>query len=202
MSAEGRFWAKVDRSGCCWLWTAARNKAGYGVFNAGGITVLAHRYAYELENGPIPDGLRALHRCDTPACCRTDHICTGTQAENIADMIKKGRDRKATGERAARGERHGSHIHPERRPRGERHGCAKLTEAQVLEIRAAFAAGGVSQKELGMRHNVSQAQIYRIVRGKSWINYSTYAVILLDGTWGKQTAVQKAIEKCKELSKK
>src|SRR5229473_1742306 len=63
-----RFWAKVDKSGKCWLWTGSTNRRGYGSFRVHhGIPSLAHRYAYELEIGPVPDGKFVCHSCDTPA---------------------------------------------------------------------------------------------------------------------------------------
>ena len=84
-TAEERFWPKVDRSGECWLWTANRLPAGYGLFGAGGRekgAVLAHRFSYELAHGPIPEGLVIDHLCRTPACVRPDHLEAVTQREN------------------------------------------------------------------------------------------------------------------------
>ena len=92
---------EVDAETGCWNWTACLNgKAGYGQFWDGARVVLAHRFAYELLVGPIGDGLNALHRCDNPRCCNPAHVFLGTQKDNAADMIAKGRDkdgRKAAG---------------------------------------------------------------------------------------------------------
>lgn len=87
-----RFWGKVDRTSPhgCWLWLGGRNSAGYGVFGSGSET-LAHRISYILVNGSIPEGLFACHRCDTPSCVRPDHLFVGTGADNMRDMICKGR---------------------------------------------------------------------------------------------------------------
>ena len=81
--------------GACLLWTGATNEKGYGVIGAGarGAGVLkVHRVAWELARGPIPEGLFVLHRCDIPACCNVAHLFLGTNADNVADMIAKGRN--------------------------------------------------------------------------------------------------------------
>lgn len=91
MDTAERFWAKVDKSNGCWLWRAARNRGGYGIFENGRRTLYAHRYALELNGTPVPDGLFALHRCDNPPCVRPDHLFVGSLADNVADMVQKGR---------------------------------------------------------------------------------------------------------------
>lgn len=102
-----RFWARVDRSaghgpnGDCWLWTGAlfrptrTSTGGYGHLSIGRKDLLAHRVAYELMKGDIPDGLVVMHRCDVRACCNPDHLSVGTKADNTADMMAKGRHRTA-----------------------------------------------------------------------------------------------------------
>lgn len=89
-----RFWSKVDTDGDCWEWQAAKNPKGYGFFGLGRRGdghALAHRVAYELTTGSIPDGLCVLHKCDNPGCVRPDHLWLGTRADNNRDMIGKGR---------------------------------------------------------------------------------------------------------------
>ena len=88
-----RFWAKVQKTDGCWLWTGGLKVAGYGGFytDRRGRSVLAHRVAWELTNGPIPEGLDCLHTCDTPSCVRPDHLFLGTHADNMQDAARKGK---------------------------------------------------------------------------------------------------------------
>lgn len=69
-----RFWAKVDKSGDCWVWTASKGRGGYGHFAINGVPRQAHRVAWEMLNGPIPPGMHVHHKCFTPACVRIDHL--------------------------------------------------------------------------------------------------------------------------------
>jgi hypothetical protein len=78
---EERFWAKVDKSGgpsACWLWTASTNK-GYGQLEIDGRPEGAHRIAYKLSIGPIPNGLSVCHSCDNPPCCNPSHLFLGSK---------------------------------------------------------------------------------------------------------------------------
>lgn len=89
--AEVRFWKHVAKTEGCWEWTGSTSKKGYGKLNIGGVTKAAHRFSYEIANGPIPEKLFVLHRCDNPPCVRPDHLFTGTNEDNVKDMMKKGR---------------------------------------------------------------------------------------------------------------
>ena|SRR5690348_14589839 len=85
-----RFWAKVDKSGECWIWTGAKTYEGYGLFDG----QAAHRFIWERERGPIPPGMKICHNCpggDNTSCVRLDHLFQGTQADNMADKVRKGR---------------------------------------------------------------------------------------------------------------
>jgi len=159
---QERFEAKVDRlpglgpDGSCHEWTAGRNRDGYGQINEGRgqITegtpsrrlLTAHRVAWELVNGPIPDGLCVLHKCDNPPCCRVDHLFLGTQIENIADRDAKGRGNPA---------------------KGSDHWSAKLNEGDIPGIRSLLATG-FTQEHIGRIYGVTHTTISRIKTGRRW----------------------------------
>jgi hypothetical protein len=142
------FWLKVDKRAPdeCWKWLASRCWCGYGrlaltprgLFNA-------PRVAYYLATGKQPGPLCVCHTCDTPACCNPAHLFLGTHTDNMADKVAKGR---------AKG----------RLLRGVSNGAAKLTEAQVLAIRASTATGTV----LATKYSVSEGMISLIKSRKSW----------------------------------
>jgi hypothetical protein len=116
LTLADRFWSKVLKTETCWLWQAQRNNKGYGCLavyrsdKGRHWPTYAHRLSWTLTNGPIPDELNVLHRCDTPACVNPDHLFLGTQCDNMRDCVNKGRMPPST-----------SH--------------AKLTEDQVRGIR-------------------------------------------------------------------
>ena len=95
------FWGRVNKAaaGGCWVWTGYRQKFGHGAMGyrdpvRGGRsvkTILAHRYSWELVNGPVPEGLCVLHRCDNPPCVNPEHLFLGTRSDNGKDMWRKGR---------------------------------------------------------------------------------------------------------------
>ena len=76
----------------CWLWIGARNNYDYGYITLNGWPEGTHRLSWQLHCGPIPDGMWVLHKCDRPPCCRPDHLFLGTQLDNVADMLAKGRN--------------------------------------------------------------------------------------------------------------
>ena len=141
----GRFWSQVAKGkpDQCWEWQGFRTPEGYGMYSRRGV----HRIAYELANGKIPDGLWVLHRCDNPACCNPAHLFLGTCQDNVADMMRKGRNVP---------------------PIGSRSGTAKLNEESVRMIRLTYAKGGGSQRELARQYGVSQRTVCQIIRREHW----------------------------------
>lgn len=129
----------------CLEWTGSKDKNGYGRMRINDKPILVHRIAWEIHNGPIPEGRHILHYCDNPSCIRIDHLFLGDALANSQDCIQKGRDHK-------------------RGLRGENHNLAKLTENQVMEIRASSERG----KTLAERHGVTQTTISEIRKGHSW----------------------------------
>lgn len=146
---EERFWAKVDRRGPnrCWEWTAATTGAGYGKISVDGRHVRAHRLAWKLARGPIPEGTCVCHHCDNPSCVNPAHLFLGTHADNVADKVAKGRQRDHHGE-----------ANPQ----------ARLKADDVHEIRRLSAAGGVTQGAIATRYEVSRRHVCAIVRGERW----------------------------------
>jgi len=152
-----RLWAKVDKNGptvshvadlgSCWMWTDKPNNAGYGCMRVGRKTFLAHRLAWRACYGVIPDGMCVCHRCDNPLCLCPKHLFLGTRFDNNQDKVTKGRQSSVVGE-----------LNPR----------ARLTETDVLSIRALYAAGNVTHKELARVFCVSVASICMITTRRNW----------------------------------
>jgi hypothetical protein len=91
-SPDAPFCGHIDTTAgpqSCWPWTGYRDKDGYGTYTKGR---RAHRLACAAEHGPPPfAGARALHSCDNPPCCNPAHLKWGTQKQNVADCIARGR---------------------------------------------------------------------------------------------------------------
>ena len=134
----------------CWIWTGERNKAGYGtirvLIGTKRTRVLAHRYAWEQVNGPIPEGLCCLHTCDNPPCIRAGvdgHLFLGSNRDNTMDKVAKGRQTK-----------------------GEQVYYAKLTDNAVMQIRNLAAEKTI--KELALQFDVHRSTIEYVLLRKTW----------------------------------
>lgn len=150
-----RFWRHVEKGEGCWNWIGCTELEYGSFYRADKSKIHTHRMAWILECGAIPDGKWVLHHCDNRACVRASHLWLGTAQDNIADMVSKGRHldgRKKAGEKM----------------RGEGHFRAKLTEADVLNIRRSYSKGQVTGTELGRRYGVCQSTIHLIIHRHNW----------------------------------
>ena len=127
----------------CWEWVGYFRAGGYGGFSMNGKNCAAHRVSYEAYKGKIPKGMVVRHSCDNPACINPDHLTLGTQRDNAADREARGRGSKLKGEQIS---------------------TAKLTEKDVLGIRASNESLGV----LAERYGIDKSNVWLIRAGKSW----------------------------------
>ena len=159
-SIEKRFWRSVNKKGPneCWLWKDGKCH-GYGSFSIGYKSFGAHRIAWLLIHGDIPENQLVLHKCNIPACVNAvSHLYLGTQKDNAADMYFAGRNHSNA---------------------GSIHGQAKLTEQQVETIRQALVNSprGMATR-LAAQYGVSTSTIGDIKRGRGWTHIG--GTILLD----------------------
>lgn len=150
LAMDELFWSKVDKSGECWEWQGHINSGGYGMTNTRYGTRQAHRVAWILTNGAIPEGLDVCHHCDNRPCVNPAHLFLGTTAENMLDRDQKGRHRTGWYDKRGAGN-----------PR------AKLNPAQIMAIRS---RAEVPSAILAREFSVSPSMIRRIIRGSSWNN--------------------------------
>lgn len=136
---ETMFWAKVSKKGACWVWTGTKNNYGYGMFRKGDIApVTAHRFSFQLRNGPIPKGVHICHTCDNPPCVRPSHLFAGDNFINRKDSRDKGRIP-----------------------------LAKLTRVNADKIKILFHRG-VSRRILASNFGVSYHAINNVLAGRTW----------------------------------
>ncbi len=152
----------------CLKWPFGKDKDGYGKVKVDLKGCRAHRVAFELVFGKIPDDMRACHYCDNPSCISPPHLFIGTDLDNVRDKIAKGRARYAPA-------------------RGERAGSAKLTVAQVLEIRD-LKKQGLKQREIGRRFDISGMTVSTIHRGTTWAHVPDERAQAADSLTGSLTS--------------
>lgn len=134
---QERFWAKVDKRDPaeCWLWTGVKTIYGYGQIRIGYAPIryqLAHRVSYAIHNGvELQSSDVIMHACDNPICVNPLHLSCGTHADNVADMVAKGRQRTGSN-------------------KGETNGRALMTADQVRQIRASKASHSQAAKIYGV----------------------------------------------------
>lgn len=151
------FWQKVDKRGPdeCWLWTAAKDKDGYGIYKRPrprkGRTNRATRIIWEFAYGPIPEGVLVLHTCDVPSCCNPTHLWLGNSMDNHQDMVAKGRQ-----------------IFPPLKVGEANGGGGKLTEQDVRAIRKLRATGRYTLMQLGNIYGVTFGMIGHIINRRAW----------------------------------
>lgn len=135
-----RFGLLVGRGDGCWMWLGRRDGLGYGRLDSKGTYVFAHRTAWILAKGPIPDGMDVCHTCDVRACVNPAHLFVGTAQDNMRDMHMK-----------------------------DRHPRTALKRAQVLEIKEALKNYRKGMcKELAERYGVHECVISNIKTGGTW----------------------------------
>lgn len=147
-SHASRFWAMVRRTATpapgmttpCWLWQGSLNDWGYGRFSLNGRIVRAHRTAYVLAVGPIPEGLDIRHLCHVRHCCNPAHLEPGTHLQNMRDMVDAGRSLV-----------------------GEQNPAAKVSDKDANEIRQREARGE-PQTQLAVEFGVTQGLVSQIAR--------------------------------------
>jgi hypothetical protein len=157
------FWARVNKTAGCWLWTGSLSSSGRARCYAGGRVRNASRVVMAIVGRPVGPDMFACHACDNPACVNPDHIFPGTPLDNMRDMVGKGRHIPCR----QPGDANPSRLYPERRQRGSQQPNAKLREADVVGIRTAVAAGR-PQKALAAELGVSRFTVCSIVNRRGW----------------------------------
>jgi hypothetical protein len=144
-----KFWARVEHSPGCWLWTGRKAPEGYGIISWCWREVGTHRLAFALSHRPLVDGEVVRHTCDNPPCCNPAHLIVGSIADNNADMHARGR----------------AYI-PKPTP-GTSNVNAKLTEAMVRGLREAWDKGE-SIKSIASRTGLAVGTVHPMLHGKTW----------------------------------
>lgn len=144
---DSLFWTKVrKRRNGCWEYIGCISATGYGRIRRKGFTWQSNRWVWTLINGPIPEGLFVLHKCDNPACVNPGHLFLGNQDDNLKDMKEKGRHCKCDGIDGFN---------------------SKLTEDQVLKIRSIGLS--MFQHDIAKIFGITKRNVGHILSGFTWV---------------------------------
>lgn len=176
-SLEQRFKALVHKTPTCWEWFGRVNKKRYGIIRKGGNILSTHRLAWELANRrAVPARFHVLHRCDLPWCVNPDHLFLGTNDDNVADKVAKGRTARVV---------------------GESNGQSVLTADDVRTIRQ-LATIRTPQKDIAARFGITQPQVSKILSGKRWADDVPVVRNTLGSRWLEVTEVR--VQRLQDIS--
>lgn len=143
MALYERFFSHVNIGPECWTWVGSRNEHGYGNFCINGRSHRAHRISWAMTKGKVADGLMVCHMCDNPPCVNPAHLFLGTNRDNMADCIGKGRLRRPTAQE----------------------GNCRISDKTAIEIVRKNMSGS-TQIELSSIYGVSYYTVHMLCRGK------------------------------------
>lgn len=149
-----RFWRYVKKTPKCWIWIGAKDKRNYGRIHKSGtanISILSHRYSWEINRGKIPNGKHALHKCDNQSCVNPRHLYIGTHQDNMRDAIKR------------------DQFNPTKGIQNPNH---KLTDEMVREIRNFYIPKITPRKMFSDKFGVTESIISSVYNRKAWKHLS------------------------------
>ena len=160
---EQRFWKYVYKTESCWLWIGATQSPpyNYGVLNINGQIYRAHRLSWQFFYGPIPGNMEICHNCpsgDNPNCVNPDHLFLGTHQDNMLDCVAKGNNPAVTDPNMPT------------RARGSRIGTAKITEEDVIVMRASRPQ--ITLKQLAEQFHLHVGTVWAICARRTWKHVS------------------------------
>lgn len=145
-AVSDRFWSKVDCSGNCWIWTAAKDSNGYGAFKVGGKKRNAHVISFLLSGRVIHAGEDVCHSCDNRKCVRPSHLFAGSRSVNVRDMFAKGRQP----------------LHNKINP------FRKLTNEEASKARELYASGQHTERGLARLFGLHRRALRRLLKGDTY----------------------------------